>query len=129
MQLVLNKFSFAEFASSKAARLMSYVALLFTAIFLFTLLNDTNAITETQLKNASAAGADKSGTLLNTPVLWVINFLKGTGGLFAAVLAFVMTLYAAVVAKSLMGIVISIGIGIAAVFGPTILMSFFGAGI
>ena len=121
MQLVLKKFNFADLVSSKAARLMSYITLAVVAVIMFTAMN--------QLKTASGAGAEQSGTVMNTPVLWVINFLKGTGGLFATVLAFVMTLYAAVIAKSLMGIIIAVGIGIAAVFGPSILMSIFGAAL
>ena len=129
MQLVLKKFSFADLVSSKAARLMSYITLAVVAVIMFTAMNESSAITEAQLKTASGAGADQSGTVMNTPVLWVINFLKGTGGLFATVLAFVMTLYAAVIAKSLMGIIIAVGIGIAAVFGPSILMSIFGAAL
>ena len=129
MQLVLKKFNFADLVSSKAARLMSYITLAVVAVIMFAAMNESSAITEAQLKTASGAGAEQSGTVMNTPVLWVINFLKGTGGLFATVLAFVMTLYAAVIAKSLMGIVIAVGIGIAAVFGPAILMSIFGAAI
>lgn len=129
MQLVLKKFNFADLVSSKAARLMSYITLAVVAVIMFTAINESSAITEAQLKNASGAGAENSGTVMNTPVLWVINFLKGTGGLFATVLAFVMTLYAAVIAKSLMGIIIAVGIGIAAVFGPSILMSIFGAAL
>lgn len=129
MQLVLKKFNFADLASNKAARLMSYITLAFVTVLMFTVMNESSAITEANLKTASGTGADNSGTVMNTPVLWVINFLKGTGGLFATVLAFVMTLYAAVIAKSLMGIVIAVGIGIAAVFGPAILMSIFGAAI
>ena len=129
MDLVQKKIGFMEIASNKAARIMSYVTLAVFAIIMFAMINDSSAITEASLKTASGTGADKSGTVMNTPVLWVINFLKGTGGLFATVLAFVMTLYAAVIAKSLMGIVIAVGIGIAAVFGPAILMSIFGAAI
>lgn len=129
MQLVLKKFNFADLVSSKAARLMSYITLAVVAVIMFAAMNESSAITEAQLKTASGAGAEQSGTVMNTPVLWVINFLKGTGGLFATVLAFVMTLYAAVIAKSLMGIIIAVGIGIAAVFGPSILMSIFGAAL
>ena len=129
MELAQNKFSFKEFASNKAARITSYVTLAVFTIIMFAMVNESSAITEASLKTAAGAGADQSGTVMNTPVLWVINFLKGTGGLFATVLAFVMTLYAAVIAKSLMGIVIAVGIGIAAVFGPAILMSIFGAAI
>ena len=129
MELAQNKTSFKEFASHKATRIMSYITLAVFAVIFFSTVNQSSAITEASLKLASGAGADNSGTVMNTPVLWVINFLKGTGGLFATVLAFVMTLYAAVIAKSLMGIVIAVGIGIAAVFGPAILMSIFGAAI
>jgi hypothetical protein len=129
MQLVLKKFNFSDLVSNKVARLMSYITLAVVAVVLFTAMNESSAITEAQLKTASTVGADNSGTVMNTPVLWVINFLKGTGGLFATVLAFVMTLYAAVIAKSLMGIIIAVGIGIAAVFGPAILMSIFGAAL
>ena len=129
MELAQNKTSFKEFASHKAARIMSYITLAVFAVIIFSTVNQSSAITEASLKLASGAGVDKSGTVMNTPVLWVINFLKGTGGLFATVLAFVMTLYAAVIAKSLMGIVIAVGIGIAAVFGPAFLMSIFGAAI
>ena len=129
MELTQNKLSFKEFTSNKAARLMSYVTLAVFTVIMFAMVNESSAITEASLKTAAGAGADQSGTVMNTPVLWVINFLKGTGGLFATVLAFVMTLYAAVVAKSLMGIIIAVGIGIAAVFGPAILMSIFGAAI
>ena len=129
MQLVLKKFNFADLVSSKAARLMSYITLAVVAVIMFTAMNESSAITEAQLKTASSDGAENSGTVMNTPVLWVINFLKGTGGLFATVLAFVMTLYAAVIAKSLMGIIIAVGLGIAAVFGPSILMSIFGAAL
>ena len=127
MQLTQQKFSIADLASKKATRLMSYITLAVVAVIMFAMVNESSAITEANLKTASTVGADKSGTVMNTPVLWVINFLKGTGGLFATVLAFVMTLYAAIIAKSLMGIIIAVGIGIAAVFGPAILMSIFGA--
>ena len=129
MELAQNKTSFKEFASHKATRIMSYITLAVFAVIIFSTVNQSSAITEASLKLASGAGVDNSGTVMNTPVLWVINFLKGTGGLFATVLAFVMTLYAAVIAKSLMGIVIAVGIGIAAVFGPAILMSIFGAAL
>lgn len=127
MELVQKKFSIADFASQKAARLMSYITLAVATVIMFAMINESMAITVTDLEGASGTGAGESGTVMNTPVLWVINFLEGTGGLFATVLAFVMTLYAAVIAKSLMGIIIAIGIGIAAVFGPAILMSIFGA--
>lgn len=127
MELTQQKFSIADLASKKATRLMSYITLAVVAVIMFAMVNESSAITEANLKAASTDGAENSGTVMNTPVLWVINFLKGTGGLFATVLAFVMTLYAAVIAKSLMGIVIAVGIGIAAVFGPSILMSIFGA--
>lgn len=129
MELAQNKLSISEIASNKAARLMSYLTLAVVAVIMFAMVNDSSAITEANLKAVAGTGAEQSGTVMNTPVLWVINFLKGTGGLFATVLAFVMTLYAAVIAKSLMGIVIAVGIGIAAVFGPAILMSIFGAAI
>ena len=129
MDLVQKKVGFMEIASNKAARITSYVTLAVFTIIMFAMVNESSAITEASLKTAAGTGADQSGTVMNTPVLWVINFLKGTGGLFATVLAFVMTLYAAVIAKSLMGIVIAVGIGIAAVFGPAILMSIFGAAI
>ena len=129
MELVQKKFSFVDLASNKATRLMSYITLFVFSVIMFAMVNESSAITEASLKTAAGTGADNSGTVMNTPVLWVINFLKGTGGLFATVLAFVMTLYAAVIAKSLMGIVIAVGIGIAAVFGPAILMSIFGAAI
>lgn len=129
MQLVLKKFNFTDLASNKVARLMSYVTLAFVTVLMYAVINESSAITEAQLKLASTGGADKSGTVMNTPVLWVINFLKGTGGLFATVLAFVVGLYGAIFAKSLMTIMIAVGIGIAAVFGPAILMSIFGAAI
>ena len=134
MELAQNKTSFKEFASHKATRIMSYITLAVFAVIIFSTVNQSSAITEAGLKLASGTVygtplVDNSGKVMNTPVLWVINFLKGTGGLFATVLAFVMTLYAAVIAKSLMGIVIAVGIGIAAVFGPAILMSIFGAAI
>ena len=129
MELAQNKTSFKEFASHKATRIMSYITLAVFAVIIFSTVNQSSAITEAGLKLASGTGVENSGKVMNTPVLWVINFLKGTGGLFATVLAFVMTLYAAVIAKSLMGIVIAVGIGIAAVFGPAILMSIFGAAI
>ncbi|BBL22315.1 hypothetical protein [Acinetobacter radioresistens] len=127
MELVQKKFSIADFASQKAARLMSYITLAVATVIMFAMINESMAISVTDLEGTSGTGAAESGTVMNTPVLWVINFLEGTGGLFATVLAFVMTLYAAVIAKSLMGIIIAIGIGIAAVFGPAILMSIFGA--
>ena len=129
MEFAQNKLSISEIASNKAARLMSYLTLAVVAVIMFAMVNDSSAITDANLKAAAGTGVEQSGTVMNTPVLWVINFLKGTGGLFATVLAFVMTLYAAVIAKSLMGIVIAVGIGIAAVFGPAILMSIFGAAI
>lgn len=129
MELVQQKFSFADLASKKATRLMSYITLAVVSVIMFAMMNESMAITDQQLAapSSTSGSAADSGTVMNTPVLWVINFLKGTGGLFATVLAFVMTLYAAIVAKSLMGIIIAIGIGIAAVFGPAILMSIFGA--
>lgn len=129
MNLVLTKFNFADLVSKKAARITSYITLAVFSVMMFAMVNESMAISANDLTQTSGVGAENSGTVMNTPVLWVINFLEGTGGLFATVLAFVMTLYAAVIAKSLMGIVIAVGIGIAAVFGPAILMSIFGAAI
>lgn len=130
MNLVLTKFNFADLVSKKAARITSYITLAVFSVMMFVMVNESMAITTTDLASTAApATAADSSAVMNTPVLWVINFLEGTGGLFATVLAFVMTLYAAVIAKSLMGIVIAVGIGIAAVFGPAILMSIFGAAI
>lgn len=129
MNLVLTKFNFADLVSKKAARITSYITLAVFSVMMFAMVNESMAISAADLTQTSGVGAENSGTVMNTPVLWVINFLEGTGGLFATVLAFVMTLYAAVIAKSLMGIVIAVGIGIAAVFGPAILMSIFGAAI
>ena len=129
MQLALNKSNISQFFSTKATRIVSYIALAVFAVVVFTSVNDTSAITMADLEagDADTAGAENSGNVLNTPVLWTINFLEGTGGLFATIVAFIMTLYAAIIAKSLMGIIIAVGIGIAAVFGPAILMSIFGA--
>lgn len=127
MQLTLAKTNISQFISKKATRLVSYLSLVVFSVVAFAAMNESMAITQDQLEADAGTGAENSGTVLNVPVLWVINFLQGTGGLFATVVAFIMTLYAAIVAKSLMGIIIAVGIGIAAVFGPDILMSIFGA--
>ncbi|NNH79199.1 hypothetical protein HLH17_16400 [Acinetobacter sp. ANC 5380] len=127
MQLTFSKANISNLISKKTTRLMSYLTLAVFSVIAFAAMNESMAITEADLANEAGTGAENSGTVLNTPVLWVINFLQGTGGLFATVVAFIMTLYAAIIAKSLMGIIIAVGIGIAAVFGPAILMSIFGA--
>lgn len=127
MNLVLSKFNFNDLKTNKYLRMTSYVALAICFMLLAIALNDVFAITEASLNDTAAMGVDGSGQVLNTPVLWTIRFLEGTGGLFATVLAFCLALYSAIFAKSLMGIILAIGIAIAAVFGPAILMSVFGA--
>lgn len=53
MELTQNKFSFKEFTSNKAARLMSYLTLAVFSVIMFAMVNDSSAITEASLKTAA----------------------------------------------------------------------------
>lgn len=129
MQLVMQKFNFTGITQSKAFQMVTFVALAALVVMLFTLLNDVSAITEASLSTTAAAGssADKAGSTLNTPTLWVLSFMKGTGGLLAALLGLLLTLYSAFVAKSLVGVMLSVGIAVTALYGPDVIMNFMGA--
>lgn len=90
---------------------------------------DAHAVTVASGANGavSTTGTTGSGNLLAAPVLWLQQFMKGTGGLLAALLALMWTLYEAFVSKDVKGAGVAIGVGLIAIYGPTVLGTFFGA--
>lgn len=76
--------------------------------------------------DASATTATGGAFLKNT-VDFFVSFMSGYGGLLAAMLGLVWTLYEAFVQKSLQGVAIAIGVSIIAVYGPAAVKTFFGA--
>ncbi len=126
-------------SQAKGMKAVSYVAMLAVAFVLFAVWQDVSAMdTETIAAGSStdeggiAAGegieAGGAGTMiLAEPVMWLLNFMNGTGGLLAALLGLLMTLYSAFVSKSLIGVLVSVGIALCALYGPDILINFFGA--
>ena len=73
------------------------------------------------------ATTDTGGAFLKDTVDFFIAFMKGYGGLLAAMLGLVWTLFEAFVNKSLQGVAIAIGVSIIAVYGPAAVKTFFGA--
>ena len=136
MQLAMSKFGLGQISQTKAFRFVSYVCLSLFVASLFAMLNNALAIEESSLGtdlNASGSGnagdVSTAGTVLGAPVNWLLTFMNGTGGLLAAMLGLLLTLYSAFVAKSLVGAILSVGIALVALYGPKVLMAFFGATI
>ncbi|MCK4083690.1 hypothetical protein HCY52_07665 [Acinetobacter radioresistens] len=136
MQLVAEKFNLQAFTQSKAFRFANYVVMSLVVVALFAIMNNAMAIEESSLGtdlNASGSGTagdvNTASTVLGAPVNWLLKFMNGTGGLLAAMLGLLLTLYSAFVAKSLVGTILSVGIALVALYGPKVLMAFFGATI
>lgn len=98
---------------ARLSQMMTYCFLFVVAAFVFS--PEANATT--------ATGA----AFLKDTVTWFVNFMKGYGGILAAMLGLVWTLYEAFIQKSLQGVAIAIGVSIIAVYGPTAIQAFFGA--
>lgn len=135
MQLVAAKFNLQALTQSKAFRFANYVVMSLVVVTLFAIMNNAMAIEEsslgTDLNAATGAAGDvnTASTVLGAPVNWLLKFMNGTGGLLAAMLGLLLTLYSAFVAKSLVGTILSVGIALVALYGPKVLMAFFGATI
>ena len=126
-------------SQTKGLRAISYLAMIATAMVLFAVWQDAAALDTETLQDGSAqdeggvaagAGIEAGGAgtmILAEPVMWLLNFMNGTGGLLAALMGLLMTLYSAFVSKSLIGVLISVGIALVALYGPDILINFFGA--
>src|SRR5690606_17941285 len=126
-------------SQTKGLRAISYLAMIATAMVLFAVWQDAAALDTETLQDGSAqdeggvaagAGIEAGGAgtmILAEPVMWLLNFMNGTGGLLAALLGLLMTLYSAFVSKSLIGVLVSVGIALCALYGPDILINFFGA--
>lgn len=67
--------------------------------------------------------------ILSEPVVWLYNFMKGTGGLLIALISLTCALYSAIVTKSLMGVFVSLSVEILSHFFIDALFTFFGATI
>lgn len=128
---------FYNLSQAKGMKAISYFTMLAVAFMLFAAWQDASALETSEIANGSSeAGATAgegieaggAGTMiLAEPVMWLLNFMNGTGGLLAALLGLLMTLYSAFVSKSLIGVLISVGIALSALYGPDILINFFGA--
>lgn len=135
MNLAMPVISLASLKQTKAFRITSYVLLSLFAVSLFALLNQAMAIEESTLgtnlnaTTGAAGDVNTASTVLGAPVNWLLKFMNGTGGLLAAMLGLLLTLYSAFVAKSLVGAILSVGIALVALYGPKVLMAFFGATI
>ncbi|WP_436658751.1 hypothetical protein [Acinetobacter sp. P1(2025)] len=135
MQLVMSKFNLDAVTKTKAFRFASYVCLSLFVVTLFAMMNNALAIEESSLgtdlnaTTGEAGDVATAGTVLGAPVNWLLTFMNGTGGLLAAMLGLLLTLYSAFVAKSLVGAILSVGIALVALYGPKVLMAFFGATI
>lgn len=119
-----------QLADSRLGKAISYVALAVVAVVLFALMSEANALQIDATGNVTGGkdvDMDNGGGILNEPITWLLNFMRGTGGLLAALLGLLMTLYSAFVSKSLIGAILSVGIALCALYGPDILISFFGA--
>ena len=120
-----------QLADSRLGKAISYVALAVVAVVLFALMSEANALqVDSSGAVTSTSGTvdmDNGGGILNEPITWLLNFMRGTGGLLAALLGLLMTLYSAFVSKSLIGAILSVGIALCALYGPDILINFFGA--
>ena len=120
-----------QLADSRLGKAISYVALAVVAVVLFALMSEANAL---QIDSSGAVTStsgtvdmNNGGGILNEPIVWLLNFMRSTGGLLAALLGLLMTLYSAFVSKSLIGAILSVGIALCALYGPDILIDFFGA--
>lgn len=135
MQLVASKFDLRALTQSKAFRFANYVVMSLVVAAVFAIMNQAMAIDETTLgtditvTNGNGGNVDSASTILGAPVNWLLKFMSGTGGLLAAMLGLLLTLYSAFVAKSLVGTILSVGIALVALYGPKVLMAFFGATI
>ncbi|AMW80716.1 hypothetical protein AMD27_17520 (plasmid) [Acinetobacter sp. TGL-Y2] len=135
MNLVVQKFNLQVLTQTKAFRFLNYVAMALVVTVLFAVMNNAMAIEESSLGtdlNATTGAAgdiNTASTVLGAPVNWLLKFMNGTGGLLAAMLGLLLTLYSAFVAKSLVGTILSVGIALVALYGPKVLMAFFGATI
>lgn len=89
----------------------------------------TGTITAATGSQSTAATMTSGGNVLQQPLFWLLNFLKGTGGLFAAVLALLFTIFEAFVRKNLVGAILSFAVALVALYGPGILTTFFGASL
>ena len=120
-----------QLADSRLGKAISYVALAVVAVVLFALMSEANALTVDSsgavTSNSGDVDMNNGGGILNEPITWLLNFMRGTGGLLAALLGLLMTLYSAFVSKSLIGAILSVGIALCALYGPDILINFFGA--
>lgn len=119
-----------QLAYSRVGKAISYVALAIVAVILFALMSEANALQIDASGNVTGGNnvdMDNGGGILNEPITWLLNFMRGTGGLLAALLGLLMTLYSAFVSKSLIGAILSVGIALCALYGPDILINFFGA--
>jgi len=119
-----------QLANSRLGKAISYVALAVVSVVLFALMSDANALQIDASGNVTGGNnvdMDNGGGILNEPITWLLNFMRGTGGLLAALLGLLMTLYSAFVSKSLIGAILSVGIALCALYGPDILINFFGA--
>lgn len=120
-----------QLADSRLGKAISYVALAVVAVVLFALMSEANALQVDSSGAVTSTGGtvdmDNGGGILNEPITWLLNFMRGTGGLLAALLGLLMTLYSAFVSKSLIGAILSVGIALCALYGPDILINFFGA--
>lgn len=135
MQLVASKFNLQALTQSKAFRFTNYLVMSLVVVALFAVMNNAMAIDEASLgtnldaPTGDAGDVETAATVLGAPVNWLLKFMNGTGGLLAAMLGLLLTLYSAFVAKSLVGTILSVGIALVALYGPKVLMAFFGATI
>jgi hypothetical protein len=133
MQLVAQKFNLQAFTQSKAFRFTNYALMLMSVIALYSVMNSALAINESDLGDNLGDTQEDAGDvtvaagILGAPVNWLISFLSGTGGLLATVIALAFAVYSAIAAKSLAGVIICFGIALTAIYGPSILLAFFGA--
>lgn len=65
--------------------------------------------------------------VLSEPIIWLYNFMKGTGGLLIALISLTCALYSAIVLKSLMGVFLSISVEIIGHYFIDAMFVFFGA--
>ena len=137
--LISAQFALRKLANNPLARKISYFAALallvviayaFTIEFASALTVGTNGtITAGTGSQSTAATLTTGGNVLQQPLYWLLNFLKGTGGLFAAVLALLFTIFEAFVRKNLVGAILSFAVALVALYGPGILTTFFGASL
>ncbi|WP_436659680.1 hypothetical protein [Acinetobacter sp. P1(2025)] len=75
--------------------------------------------------NAADMTMDVVQDSMRTPVEWLVTFLEGTGGLFAAMCGLVIGLYAAVVSQSLWQVACSLVFEMVLHYMPPALMAIF----